>query len=40
MSVQFKIVDQVLKMPNRDQGVEDIIAKYSAFLSTMSSDRY
>jgi type III restriction enzyme len=40
MSVQFKIVDQVLKMPNRDQGVEDIVAKYSAFLAAMSSDRY
>jgi type III restriction enzyme len=40
MSVQFKIVDQLLKLTSVDSSVEETIAKYSAFLSAMSSDRY
>lgn len=40
MSIQFKIADQVLKMPKVDSDAEDIIAKYSSFLAAMSSDRY
>ena len=40
MSVQFKIVDQVLKLTSVDAKVEETIAKYSAFLSAMASDRY